>query len=61
MVVDCKWGTWSEGNCNATCGDAFRNIKRLVIQKAAYGGKNCTGISKKVEKCKLKPCPGKQF
>ena len=61
FLVDCQWGPWSETNCNATCGNAHKNKTRQVLQKAAYGGKPCTGKSFVMEECKLKPCPGKHL
>ena len=58
FLVDCQWGPWSEENCNATCGNAYKNKTRQIIKKAAYGGTQCTGKSVLTEACKLKPCPG---
>ena len=58
FLVDCKWGPWLEGKCNTTCGIGYTHSTRQIIQKAAYGGQECTGISKLREECDLKPCPG---
>ena len=59
--VDCKWGPWSESQCNSTCGNSYRNKTRQIVQKSAYGGRSCSGKSKIIEVCKLNPCPGKNM
>ena len=56
--MNCTWSDWNETKCNATCGNAFKTYTRTVIQKAAFGGLQCTGESTITENCNLKPCPG---
>ena len=49
------------GKCSATCGSkAFRTKTRQVIQKAAYGGKQCDK-TKITENCDLDECPSKSY
>ena len=56
--VDCKLGPYLEGSCSATCGtSAVKTKTRQVVQKAAYGGKECEGTTKITENCGLSPCP----
>ncbi len=58
--VHCKWGPWVETECPETCGiEANSTLKRSIEVKADFGGTNCTGESKMVEKCPFVPCPGK--
>ena len=59
LLVNCKWGQWSEWNINATCGEAFKTKTRKIIQKAAYGGKQCEGSSVETKKFQLPPCQSK--
>ena len=60
FLVDCQWSSWNITDCNGTCGDlVFRTKTREILTKAAFGGKECTGNSTQVEKCNVKPCPGK--
>ena len=45
------------GKCSASCGStAFRTKTRQVIQKAAYGGKQCDK-TRITENCGLPECP----
>ena len=44
---------------NATCGEAFKTKSREIVQKAAYGGKECEGLAIESERIQLKPCPSK--
>ena len=60
LVVDCKWGPWSETLCSQSCGSsAFKTMTREKVQKAAYGGQKCSGEASKKVKCDFKPCPSK--
>ena len=59
--VDCKWGPWSKSQCNATCGNSYRNKTRQIVRKSAYGGQQCSGKLNMIEDCKLNPCPGKHL
>ena len=59
LLVNCKWGQWSEWNINATCGEAFKTKTRKIIQKAAYGGKQCEGSSFEKKNVQLRPCASK--
>ena len=60
FAVDCKLGPYKLGSCSATCGiNAVRTKTRQVVQKAAYGGKDCQGKMKITENCGLIPCPSK--
>ena len=59
IVVDCKWGPWSDQECSATCGtSAMKTLTRKIELKAAFGGRRCIGDSTKIANCGLKPCPG---
>ena len=34
-------------------------MTRTIVQKAAYGGRECIGDAIKTVKCDVKPCPSK--
>ena len=58
VLVDCEFGPWSEGPCNATCGtSATKIMSRKIIQKAENGGKTCKGDTTESKNCELAPCP----
>ena len=58
-IVDCEFGGWEIGPCNATCGpSSFRTKTRKIVAKAAYGGQECTNETEIFENCNLDPCPG---
>ena len=59
LLVDCEWGEWTESKASATCGEAFKTKTRKIIQKAAYGGKQCEGSSFKKDNVQLAPCASK--
>lgn len=54
--VDCvqtaQWGEWSL--CSKACGAGFKKRERLVVRKAAHGGKPCSGVEK--VPCQVKEC-----
>ena len=43
----------------ATCGQSSKTKSREIVQKAAYGGKECEGFAMESELVQLKPCPSK--
>ena len=57
------------GECSATCGHGtrrvIRKIRRDVLKtNSGLSGKECEGVSFKIENCTLNPCPlvlGKNF
>ncbi|XP_065663761.1 uncharacterized protein LOC100199496 isoform X2 [Hydra vulgaris] len=50
-----KWESWS--NCSDSCGNGFMKRVRVCDDpEPKYGGKNCTGSEKEINKCFLKPC-----
>ena len=58
-IVDCEFGRWKVGPCNATCGpSSFRTKTRKIVTKAANGGQECTNETEIFESCNLDPCPG---
>ena len=58
--VDCKFGTWEEGRCSATCGtSAYKRLTRKIVQEPLFGGKPCKGTTNKTEICDIPPCPSK--
>ena len=58
-IVDCEFGPWVMGTCNATCGpSSFRTKTRKKVTEAAYGGQECTNKTEIFENCNLDPCPG---
>ena len=59
LLVDCEWGEWTESKAIATCGETFKMKTRKIVKKAAYGGKQCEGLSVETEKVQLRPCPSK--
>lgn len=56
--IDGHWGRWSSwGLCNAECGFGTQTRTRSCDDPPPrYGGKQCTGISKGSQDCKLKSC-----
>ena len=45
FVVDCKLGSWTEGECNATCGESVnKTLSRQILQKASKMEKNSSGM-----------------
>ena len=55
--IDCKWSEyspWSE--CSKSCGSGIRRRIRVVVQNASIGGKECTGLDKEAEECKILDC-----
>ena len=60
IIVHCKWGNWTEGECSKTCGkDGFRVDTRKREVEAKNGGKDCEGDKVKSVKCDLVKCPCK--
>ena len=43
----------------ATCGQSSKTKSREIVQKAAYGGKECEGFAMESELVQLEPCPSK--
>ena len=59
-LVPCKWGSWVESHCTATCGkSATRTRNRKKLQKASNRKKECKGRQKITVSCNLDECPGK--
>ena len=58
IVVDCKWGDWSFGECSKSCGGGIRFDIREKLIKALNGGKDCSGPSNITENCNIHDCPG---
>ena len=56
--MNCEWGDWKEGECSEQCGGGTRINTRGVKVNAAYGGKECIGLSSIEESCNVKECPG---
>lgn len=57
MAIDCKWSSWVEQGCSATCGkDAMRTKSRRKLQEASHGGRNCRGATIFVTPCNLPRC-----
>ena len=60
IVVHCKWGNWTKGECSKTCGnDGYRVDTRKREINATNGGKDCEGSTQRNEKCDLVKCPCK--
>ena len=59
-LVDCKWTSWVESECSATCGSSATKtkIRRKAINEA-HGGVSCPGDAKLVVPCKVDECPGR--
>ena len=54
---DCKWSSWTEQGCSATCGaDAMRRNERSKIQEASNGGLRCRGATIRILPCNLPEC-----
>ena len=58
LLVDCEWGVWKIGQCSVECGTGTRLNTREPIVLAAYGGKECSGLSNATEICNIQECPG---
>ena len=58
--MDCEWGEWTVGGCQATCGVEHTYVKtRKKKVEASNRGRECTGADKKVLPCNLEKCAGK--
>lgn len=54
---DCKWSAWVDHGCSATCGEhIMRTKKRLKLQEAKNGGKNCRGATTRRMPCNFPEC-----
>ena len=54
---DCKWSAWVDYGCSATCGEhVMRTKKRIKLQEAAHGGRNCRGATRRNMPCNLPEC-----
>ena len=54
---DCKWSAWVDYGCSATCGEhVMRTKKRIKLQDAANGGRNCRGATTRNMPCNLREC-----
>ena len=54
---DCKWSSWVDHGCSATCGEHVkRTKKRIKLQEASQGGRNCRGATTRIMPCKLPEC-----
>ena len=57
--VDCKWSEYDDwSGCSESCGNGIKTSKRVKVQNALHGGKECEGESERVEECNLEACPG---
>jgi len=59
--VDCVWGEFVFGECDAPCGEGIQIGKRPILQPALYGGKPCEGSDTTTKKCNSDPDAGAQF
>ena len=60
--VNCQWSSWDTWTtCSKTCGIGFgtRERSRTVQTPAKNDGLPCEGSRDVIEKCTIKPCPGK--
>lgn len=54
---DCKWSSWVEHGCSATCGkEVMRTKERRKLQEASNGGRNCKGATVFITPCNLSEC-----
>lgn len=52
----CQWSSWTEGDCDATCGPGNKKYKREVKFPARHGGNPCGGDDEKSESCNAPDC-----
>ena len=57
-TVDCIWGEFVFGECDAPCGEGIQIGKRPILQPALYGGKPCEGSDTTTKKCNSDPDAG---
>uniref|UniRef100_A0AAX7TSK3 Thrombospondin 1b n=1 Tax=Astatotilapia calliptera TaxID=8154 RepID=A0AAX7TSK3_ASTCA len=57
--INGNWGPWSPwDSCSLTCGGGQQTRKRLCNNPAPqYGGKECVGEAKDIQRCNKTPCP----
>ena len=54
---DCKWSAWVDHGCSATCGEhVMRTKKRMKLQEAGNGGRNCRGATRRIMPCNFPEC-----
>ena len=59
LAVNCEWSKWiANRKCSKACGSGIQKFSRKKLKVEANGGK-CSGKPIKLEKCKVKDCPGK--
>ena len=58
LTVDCVWGEFVFGECDAPCGEGIQIGKRPILQPALYGGKPCEGSDTTTKKCNSDPDAG---
>jgi len=58
--VHCQWNNWAYGQCSASCGVGTRTNTRTKLVVETNGG-TCTGQSTEIERCNMRPCPGKML
>merc|ERR1712012_22704 len=58
--IDCKWGEYTWGECDTTCGGGIQTGTRKYAQLAKNGGKECVGAGKftTTRRCNEQDCPG---
>ena len=59
-LVDCKWTSWAESECSATCGSTATKTKtRRKAINEAHGGLSCPGEAINILPCNVDECPGR--
>ena len=57
-LVDCVWDDWETSECSKDCGGGIKFKTRVPEKDAAFGGRECTGLSNITESCNIQKCPG---
>lgn len=57
LAVDCRMSSWSDWSaCSATCGSGQRTKSREILIHPTQGGKQCSKMVARRQKCKLPAC-----
>ena len=60
-LVNCKWGSWIESDCTATCGKSAVKVRSRKREDVGLNGsKECKIEQETTVSCNLDDCPGKQ-